>query len=355
VLFRNTDFRPGTAQGDRLLNHELAHVVQQAQGLAGSWIDGGRSDPLEIAADRAAERVPAYEDHDAAGRVPERPGGRATVADHRPHIQRQVRPGAEIGHLERNRFNVLPTGALTPIGNADPSFKYKEGGSNSYQDEAGLIWELEPDWKTEYHQPEGHKRTANPYPNKKLLHRDASGGSAEAIRRPDGSYITTGPLRGTYNFVHPEGPLGYVGHFFRDILPHEIRSRVVPGPEPNPYVEYPPLDPKKVDVNTYRQRYESQIEPIDRRQETNITDPYDRTVVEETGVVWITHESGEVLVLAQATNGRLSFLRFIDKELESEALAQGQARQPRGVQHIPGKPPYIFEVPASVPPNAARH
>ena len=74
----------------------------------------------------------------------------------------------------------------------------------------------------------------------------------------------------------------------------------------------------------------------------------------ETGVVWITHSSGEVLVLAQATNGRLRFLRFIDAEFRDQALARGRARQPRGIQHIPGGPPYIFDVPATVPANAAR-
>lgn len=40
ILFRAGGYQPGTETGDRLLAHELAHVVQQAQGKPGSWIVG---------------------------------------------------------------------------------------------------------------------------------------------------------------------------------------------------------------------------------------------------------------------------------------------------------------------------
>jgi hypothetical protein len=262
-------------------------------------------------------------------------------------LARQSRP-TEDQHLTRNRFNVLPTGALTPIDGASPTFTYQENGHNSYRDEAGLVWELEPDWATKYHQPPGHETSPHPYPNKKLLHRDSSGGSSEAIRAPDGSYITTGPLRGTYNFVHPSGPLGSVGHFVRDIAPH-----LLPGGDA--YVDFPALDPRSVNVDTFRQRYEAQVHPIGDRSETNVTDPVDRTVVTETGVIWVQHATGgEVLVVARATNGRLTFSTFVDTEMREQALARGRARQPRGIQQIPGRPPYIFDVPTTVPANTAR-
>ena len=267
-------------------------------------------------------------------------GNRSVVA----MLQRQPRT-AESSHLHRNRFNVLPTGALTPIGDASPTFQYQEGHSNSYRDAAGLVWELQPDWKSKYHQPPGHETSPRPFPNKKFLHRDASGGSSEAILQPDGTYLTTGPLRGTYNYVDPTSLLGWPGHFLYDILPHYGSQN---------YVDYPSLDPRTTNVDTYRQRWEAQIGPIGERSETNVTDPRDRTRVVETGAVWITHSSGEVLVLAQATDGRLRFLRFIDAEFRDQALARGRARQPRGIQHIPGGPPYIFDVPATVPANAAR-
>jgi hypothetical protein len=255
---------------------------------------------------------------------------------------------AEDQHLTRNRFNVLPIGALTPIDGASPTFTYQENGHNSYRDEAGLLWELEPDWKTTYHQPPGHESTPHPYPNKKLLHRDASGGSSEAIRAPDGSYVTTGPLRGTYNFIHPSGAGGMVGHFARDVVPHEL-------PGGDAYVDFPALDPRRVDVDTYRQRYDAQVHQVGDRSETNVTDPVDRTIVSETGVMWIQHPTaGEVLVVGRATNGRLTFVTFVDTEMRDLALARGEARQPRGVQRIPGAPPYIFGVPAAVPANTAR-
>lgn len=107
-------------------------------------------------------------------------------------LHRQSTTESDSGHLNRNRFNVLSKGNLSPIGDALSSFEYREGHSNSYRDEAGLVWELLPDSMNIYHQPAG---ATKPYPNKKLLHKDSSGGSSEAIRQPDGTYLTTGPSR----------------------------------------------------------------------------------------------------------------------------------------------------------------
>jgi hypothetical protein len=164
---------------------------------------------------------------------------------------------------------------------------------------------------------------------------------------PDGSYVTTGPLRGTYNFVHPSGVWGNLGHFWSDVIPHELQG--------GDYTDFPALDPRKVDVDTYRRRYEAQVQPIGDRTSTNVTDPVDRTIKTETGALWIRHPAGaEVLVLATATDGKLTFQRYIDAELRDQALARGRALQPRGIQTLPGGPPYIFGVPATIPANAAR-
>lgn len=59
VVFGRGQYAPHTASGQRLLAHELTHVVQQssAPGAVASGIDRGASDPLEQAADRLAERV----------------------------------------------------------------------------------------------------------------------------------------------------------------------------------------------------------------------------------------------------------------------------------------------------------
>jgi Domain of unknown function (DUF4157) len=59
ILFRTGEYLPGTPGGDLLLAHELAHVVQQAGGLTRVAIDGGASDPLEKAAETAADRIVA--------------------------------------------------------------------------------------------------------------------------------------------------------------------------------------------------------------------------------------------------------------------------------------------------------
>ena len=57
IVFGPGAFRPHTPGGDRLLAHELAHVVQQAGGLPRAAIDGGAVDPLEKAAETAADQA----------------------------------------------------------------------------------------------------------------------------------------------------------------------------------------------------------------------------------------------------------------------------------------------------------
>jgi hypothetical protein len=83
-------------------------------------------------------------------------------------------------HLDRNKHNRLPIN------------EHEQG------------WRKVPDEESVYHQPEGHKKSDNPFPNEKFLYRDGIG-SFEAIRSPDGNYITQGPLQGTYNYVDPSG------------------------------------------------------------------------------------------------------------------------------------------------------
>ena len=54
VVFGAGQFAPGSAAGDRLLAHELAHVIQQAQGPVHPGVSR-RSDPSEQDADRMGE------------------------------------------------------------------------------------------------------------------------------------------------------------------------------------------------------------------------------------------------------------------------------------------------------------
>ena len=55
ILFRLGAYRPGTPAGNRLMAHELTHVVQQVAGLPRAAVDHGPADPLERAAEDAAE------------------------------------------------------------------------------------------------------------------------------------------------------------------------------------------------------------------------------------------------------------------------------------------------------------
>lgn len=67
IVFAAGEYAPGTATGDHLLAHELAHVVQQSQGLVSKPIDGGPSDHLERAAHLAADRATPAAEHEADG------------------------------------------------------------------------------------------------------------------------------------------------------------------------------------------------------------------------------------------------------------------------------------------------
>ncbi len=67
IVFAAGRYAPGSAAGQKLLAHELAHVIQQsaASSTTAFEIDGGANDPLEQAADRLAEKV-SSQDHAAA-------------------------------------------------------------------------------------------------------------------------------------------------------------------------------------------------------------------------------------------------------------------------------------------------
>ncbi|WP_437275944.1 DUF4157 domain-containing protein [Sorangium sp. So ce375] len=55
VVFAPGEYRPGTGDGDRLIAHELAHVVQQAGGAGAVQGAGVSEDAYEAEADRAAD------------------------------------------------------------------------------------------------------------------------------------------------------------------------------------------------------------------------------------------------------------------------------------------------------------
>ena len=130
-------------------------------------------------------------------------------------------------HLNRNKHNKFPKGALKPTSKKD-----------FYEDENGLIWELQPSIKNKFHQP-GHEvpKPDNPYlglqlqkdydpknPNLKFLCKTPDGGSYEVILQPNGEYLTEGKKMGTYNYGHPDGLWGMLKHTFLDVIPHFVNS-----------------------------------------------------------------------------------------------------------------------------------
>jgi hypothetical protein len=132
-------------------------------------------------------------------------------------------------HLNRNKHNKSPKGKLTAI-----------IMDETYKDEDGLVWELQPAIKNKFHQPGPGEKVAvpdKPYPNieltlafdpknpnLKFLSKTESGGSFEVIMQPSGDYLTIGKKMGTYNYGHPEGFLGSLKHTFFDVVPHFINS-----------------------------------------------------------------------------------------------------------------------------------
>ncbi len=129
-------------------------------------------------------------------------------------------------HLNRNAHNILPAGNLIQI------------GTNTYLDENGLVWELQPHLMNAFHQPEETiEPIGNAYPimdnppkldiensNLKLLQITDDGASHEAILQPDGTYLTTGPKMATYNYEHPAGIWGMTKHAILDVFPHFANS-----------------------------------------------------------------------------------------------------------------------------------
>jgi hypothetical protein len=58
VFFARGEFRPGSSDGDRLLAHELTHVIQQRGATASGPLEvSSPGDPTEVAADAAAAEL----------------------------------------------------------------------------------------------------------------------------------------------------------------------------------------------------------------------------------------------------------------------------------------------------------
>lgn len=89
-------------------------------------------------------------------------------------------------------------------------------------------------------------------------------------------------------------------------------------------------------------RLRRQVMPIGETGSTHRTDPIDRTITTQIGVVWAQQEDGRsYLVLIRIANSSvrrptgIQFITFIDTDLRTKAISRARLRQPRGVQTLP--------------------
>src|ERR1700682_445666 len=101
VVFSVGRYRPDTSDGQRLLAHELAHVVQQENSFAHVAQSSGPSvsrpdDPAEVVADRAADRV--------MSNGAQRASVAAMSAKSQPKIQRTVDDPQRFRQVHQSMF-----------------------------------------------------------------------------------------------------------------------------------------------------------------------------------------------------------------------------------------------------------
>lgn len=108
-------------------------------------------------------------------------------------------------------------------------------------------------------------------------------------------------------------------------------------------------------------RYRQQVVPIGPATVTNVTDPIDRQITTQTGVVWA--ERNDKLYLTQisiensSTGGiqrgtTIQFRMFIDDRLKDAAIERARQNQPRGIQTLPWSA--IRGIPDRIPASAAQ-
>ncbi len=171
VVFRAGAYEPSTPQGQRLVAHELAHVVQQARA-ARRDVDavGARGDAWERAADAAAERGTATL---PAGSVPavqlqpddaDEPAARHQPGfGHEPHEVKEKAPEPPahdrpmdvleaIVHMLSNLGVTVDTEGNYSVN--DPSYAIKVKKSVREDDHIGLLW----DWWRVSTQESGDRR-----------------------------------------------------------------------------------------------------------------------------------------------------------------------------------------------------
>jgi hypothetical protein len=109
-------------------------------------------------------------------------------------------------------------------------------------------------------------------------------------------------------------------------------------------------------------RYRQQVVPIGPATVTNVTDPIDRQITTQTGLVWAERDGGshyltQIFIENSSIGGSqrgttIRFRTFIDDVLKDAAIERARRSQPRGIQTLPWSA--IRGIPDRVPPSAAR-
>jgi hypothetical protein len=105
-------------------------------------------------------------------------------------------------------------------------------------------------------------------------------------------------------------------------------------------------------------RFRRQVQPIGPATSVNVTDPVDRTVTEQTGLVWVRKGTDIGLTQVKLTRSSLDpgsymyFQTFIDKQLKDFAVNKAMPNQPHGIQTIDAS--LVIGFPASIPSDTAR-
>jgi len=109
-------------------------------------------------------------------------------------------------------------------------------------------------------------------------------------------------------------------------------------------------------------RYQRQVVPLGSATTTNVTDPADRQITAQTGLVWARHPNGssylaQISISNSTIGGRLqrgtqfSFFMFVDEDLQAAATERALRNQPRGILTLPWE--LLTGIPAQAPPSAA--
>jgi hypothetical protein len=142
IVFGRGEYAPRTAQGARLLAHELTHVLQQGGGVHLVGGAGEGADVYERNADAVADQlvrggsVGALLDQIPS---PESPSTTPVVAPSHPWVQRQLLPGSgHVVHAEEVAERQRTVAVINVIGHASPRWRSAKGAAAADQQNARL-------------------------------------------------------------------------------------------------------------------------------------------------------------------------------------------------------------------------